>query len=269
MSDLKPCPLCGGPATLEGGNETHADGACWWVQCADTACFCSIGCHYLSDDGVAATKAWNRRAQPAQVGHVPEASCGECGKKTSDGWALYCVACMEKAGLPAVTDSPPLTHSCTSSLGKTPDSTAQAVPLLSDDEIAAALPHEPGDLDFVCARAVEAAVRAKLGVAVPMTDQFSEGKFAPDAKLLELADKIDHEQNWRHSGIFQRDHLTQDQKDRVLAGVMLRRYADLMAPESWRLFPPKSVVSHSYRAATLDAVVKMAERHGIVGKEGA
>lgn len=41
---------------------------------------------------------WNRRAQPAQA--VP-ASCGECGKKTSDGWALYCVACMEKAGLPA------------------------------------------------------------------------------------------------------------------------------------------------------------------------
>ena len=116
------------------------------------------------------------------------------------------------------------------------------------------------------ARAIEAAVRAKMGVAVP--EQISEGEFAPEAKLLELADKIDHEQNWRHSGIFQRDHLTQDQKDRVLAGVMLRRYADLMAPESWRLFPPKSVVSHSYRAATLEAVVKMAERHGIVGKEG-
>lgn len=41
------------------------------------------------------------RALPAQAGHVPEASCGECGKKASDGWALYCVACMEEAGLPA------------------------------------------------------------------------------------------------------------------------------------------------------------------------
>lgn len=25
--------------------------------------------------------------------------CHECGKTSSDGWALYCVACMEKAGL--------------------------------------------------------------------------------------------------------------------------------------------------------------------------
>ena len=32
---------------------------------------------------------------------------------------------------------------------------------LSKEEIHAALPHEPGDLDFVCARAVEAALRSK------------------------------------------------------------------------------------------------------------
>jgi hypothetical protein len=32
---------------------------------------------------------------------------------------------------------------------------------LSEEEIRAALPHEPGDLDFVCARAVEAALRSK------------------------------------------------------------------------------------------------------------
>lgn len=127
-------------------------------------------------------------AQTAQAGHVPEASCGECGKKASDGWALYCVACMEKAGLPAVTDSPPLMHSCTSSLGKTPDSTAQAVPLLSDDEIKAAaleafnctwdaddetLVNKYGHgvylwrfIDF--ARAIEQAVLAKR---VPMTPE--------------------------------------------------------------------------------------------------
>jgi hypothetical protein len=30
---------------------------------------------------------------------------------------------------------------------------------LTDAEIAAALPHEPGDLDFVCARAIEAALK--------------------------------------------------------------------------------------------------------------
>jgi hypothetical protein len=32
---------------------------------------------------------------------------------------------------------------------------------LSEEEIHAALPHEPGDLDFVCARAIEAALRSK------------------------------------------------------------------------------------------------------------
>ena len=88
-------------------------------------------------------------AQPAQA--VP-ASCGECGKKTSDGWALYCVACMEMAGLPA-----------------------QAVPVLTDAEIHAAdpIPQNRFDQERVeFARAVEAAVRAKMGVAVPkLTDE--------------------------------------------------------------------------------------------------
>lgn len=106
------------------------------------------------------------RAQPAQAGHVPEASCGECGKKASDGWALYCVACMEKAGLPA-----------------------QAGPLLSDAEIDDAYEKARADYqrsrfavrgqqltaqdspDWWFARAIEQAVRAKLGVAVPMTDE--------------------------------------------------------------------------------------------------
>jgi hypothetical protein len=32
---------------------------------------------------------------------------------------------------------------------------------LTDEEIDTALPHEPGDLDFVCARAVEAALKEK------------------------------------------------------------------------------------------------------------
>ena len=89
-------------------------------------------------------RAWQASAQTAQA--VP-ASCGECGKKTSDGWALYCVACWEKAGLPA-----------------------QAVPLLTDAEIDEAADDDDPDCDYVCgfyngARWAEAAVRAKLGVA--------------------------------------------------------------------------------------------------------
>lgn len=98
--------------------------------------------------------------------------------------------------------------------------------------------------------------------AVPQ-EQISDGEFDADKRLMELADKIDYEQNWRLSGIDQRDRLTQEQQDRVTAGVMLRRYADLMAPDSWRLFPPKHLSGglHCFRAATLEKAVEMASRH--------
>lgn len=200
MSELKPCPFCGGTDLGQVHRTTQN-----YVSCH------SCGARMTqSDVGYGdAQKLWNRRAQPAQAGQV-----------------LTGAEIKRIGGLSM--DSPYF------------------------------------GIGFDLARAIEQAVLAKR---VP-TQQISDSEFTPDAKLMELADKIDHEQNWRHSGIFQDDHLTQDQKDRVLAGVMLRRYADLMAPESWRLFPPKSVVSHSYRAATLEAVVKMAERHGIVGEKG-
>ena len=53
-----------------------------------------------------------------------------------------------------------------------PQSLAWSIPLythpprrewqsLTDEEIDTALPHEPGDLDFVCARAIEAALKEK------------------------------------------------------------------------------------------------------------
>jgi hypothetical protein len=92
------------------------------------------------------------RAQPAQV---LQGQCAECGKKASEGWALYCVACMEEAGLPA-----------------------QAVPLLTDKERRELLDHTGRNAeglggetwDQMVIDAVEAAVRAKMGVAVPMTD---------------------------------------------------------------------------------------------------
>lgn len=79
----------------------------------------------------------------------------------------------------------------------------------------------------------------------------------PNAKLMELADRIDHEQLWRLSGLAQMD-LPQEKQDRVLAGVMLRRYADLLGNGGWRIFPPRSGVS--FRASTLDKVVEMARR---------
>ena len=134
MSELKPCPFCGSPVHIK---RDAASGLGDFV-CADGApCRGSklIVAFPLENEALA-IEAWNRRAQTAQA--VP-ASCGECGKKTSDGWALYCVACMEKAGLPAVTDSPPLMHSCTLSLGKTHDSTARKGPAMTNKIIEAAV----------------------------------------------------------------------------------------------------------------------------------
>lgn len=81
---------------------------------------------------------------------------------------------------------------------------------------------------------------------------------APDqVKLKELADRIDHEKLWSWAGM---DHykMTPEQRDRMNAGVYLRRYADLLGSNHWRLFPPKP--SLSYRAETLDEVIAMARK---------
>lgn len=76
-------------------------------------------------------------------------------------------------------------------------------------------------------------------------------------KLQALADRIDHEQLWRRAP-FERDTLTADQRDRMDAAVELRRYADLLGSETWRIYPPRPGIS--FRAGTLDKVVDMARR---------
>jgi hypothetical protein len=80
---------------------------------------------------------------------------------------------------------------------------------------------------------------------------------AKQRKLMELADRIDHEQLCRWAGM---DHhkMTPEQKDRMNAGVALRRYADLWAPGRWIVFPPVGPVHFS--ASTLDKAVEMAKR---------
>ena len=74
-------------------------------------------------------------------------------------------------------------------------------------------------------------------------------------KIMQLADRIDHEQLWRRAGIDHK-HFTPEQRDRYEAGVQLRRYANLLGSNDWRIYPPHPPVV--YRASTLDAVVKMA-----------
>lgn len=78
-----------------------------------------------------------------------------------------------------------------------------------------------------------------------------------NSELTELADRIDHEKLWKIAGMY-RDALTAEQRDRLDTGVHLRRYADLLGSNSWRIYPPKPNVSFS--ASTLDAVVAMVRK---------
>lgn len=79
----------------------------------------------------------------------------------------------------------------------------------------------------------------------------------PNAKLLALADRIDHDRLWARAGL-ERSGWTQEQHDRCDAGVELRRYAKLLGQDCWRIFPPRP--GFCFSASTLDAVVSMARR---------
>jgi len=76
-------------------------------------------------------------------------------------------------------------------------------------------------------------------------------------KLLALADRIDHEQLWKRPGL-DRFKMTEDQQARLDAGVMLRRYADILTPNRWLVIPPTGFVQYS--AGTLDKAYEMAKR---------
>jgi hypothetical protein len=84
----------------------------------------------------------------------------------------------------------------------------------------------------------------------------SETPSAKQAKLRALADRIDHEKLWRRPMMY-RDRLTDDQRDRLDAGCMLRRYSDLLAPGRWLVLPPTGNVQFS--AGTLEKVTEMAK----------
>lgn len=83
------------------------------------------------------------------------------------------------------------------------------------------------------------------------------GEGQANEKLLALADRIDHEQLWARVGL-ERSGWTQEQRDRCDAGVELRRYADLLGQNHWRIFPPRPGLCFS--ASSLDAAIKMARK---------
>lgn len=71
-------------------------------------------------------------AAQAQVG----GRCDECGKDQAEGWALYCVDCLEKTGLLAKEALPNTQHVSSTAADLTgPNDTAAQAPTLTDHEI--------------------------------------------------------------------------------------------------------------------------------------
>ncbi|WP_418122299.1 hypothetical protein [Variovorax sp. 160MFSha2.1] len=99
--------------------------------------------------------------------------------------------------------------------------------------------------------------RFVIAAAPSAAVQQGESPSEKQQKLMELADRIDHEELWRWAGM---DHhkMTPEQQDRMNAGVALRRYARLWAPGRWLIFPPVGPVNFS--ASTLDKVYAMAKK---------
>lgn len=116
---------------------------------------------------------------------------------------------------------------------------------------------------------VDAAVDAAIAAtqAAPASSEFANGEHTvqatPEApsekqeKLRALADRIDHEKLWKLP-FMRHGRLTDQQRDRMNAGCMLRRYADLLAPGRWLVLPPTGNVQFS--AGSLDKVYEMAKR---------
>lgn len=58
MSDLKPCPFCGKPANLQGGNDPKHP--VFWVECSDLDCMGQTRCDENKEKAV---ELWNRRVK--------------------------------------------------------------------------------------------------------------------------------------------------------------------------------------------------------------
>lgn len=106
MSELKPCPFCGGEAELL-RSVPNKEGRVWWrVVCKSEECFASYSnfWHMLPDE---ATTAWNTRAvrtcAQKRTGRfwlmsgLPVFMCSNCGETFDENSANnYCPNCGAK-----------------------------------------------------------------------------------------------------------------------------------------------------------------------------
>ena len=89
MSDLKPCPFCGGEAVMCG----YQDEMLYYVKCRDCGA-CSDGAQLSAETAAA---AWNRRAERTchPINNGDQDTCSECGELMSS-FTLHCPHCGSK-----------------------------------------------------------------------------------------------------------------------------------------------------------------------------
>ena len=106
--------------------------------------------------------------------------------------------------------------------------------------------------------AIEKELRASLAAPMPQAEpQESAEPSEKQRKLMELADRIDYERLCLRPGLTHRD-MTPEQRDRMNAGVELRRYAQIWKADRWIVIPPTGPVRFS--ASTLDKAYEMAKK---------
>ena len=132
LAKLAACPFCGSEALFcpDGEEEGHS------IMCSgnkDDHKDCPISAFRFEATIEQASEAWNRHALPAQA---PCGKCDECGKGQLEGWALYCVDCLEKTGLLAKEALPNAQRVSSTAADLTdPNDTAAQAPTLTDHEI--------------------------------------------------------------------------------------------------------------------------------------
>ena len=85
MSELKPCPFCGGEAHIT------LEQAMWFIECENEDCGAMMGFEAEVVSRIEAIAAWNRRAQPASEPLTPCDACRYNPPSSCDG--KPCVMC--------------------------------------------------------------------------------------------------------------------------------------------------------------------------------
>ena len=96
---LKPCPFCGGKATVKHGMSVDGFASGCWVSCDNSACYKDIECTtYAFATKAEAIEAWNRRAE--RTCRMDEIETGELADyRDTDEVIFHCMSCHTDRGI--------------------------------------------------------------------------------------------------------------------------------------------------------------------------